>query len=194
MASVDRRVGKTVKSIRNALIAELKVTDPENITVSNLCRSADIGRGTFYTHYDGVHDVLQEIEDVFTQNIRDLCFEYFDAAEYREKVSVFSKMLEYVKQNEDTFYVFLYHPGSAFSERIEKQIYELFYYHDLKYRPGVDEVSVRFGVTAAICAAMGVIRSWFAGKMTEDVNSVAAAVAEYTGSIIERSSTTGGVI
>lgn len=61
--SKDPRVRKTKKSIRNALyqmVIEKKYSD---ISVTELSRRAEIGRKTFYLHYDSIESVFNEIRD-----------------------------------------------------------------------------------------------------------------------------------
>ena len=60
---VDRRVIKTKKAIRSAfphLAAEKNISD---ITVKDIAERADINRKTFYNYYDGVYQVIDEIEN-----------------------------------------------------------------------------------------------------------------------------------
>lgn len=59
----DKRCKKTKKAIKNAFIAKLAEKSYDSITVSEIAELADINRKTFYTHYEGVFDVLEEIED-----------------------------------------------------------------------------------------------------------------------------------
>ena len=59
----DRRVIKTKKSIQSTLVSMMKERSYQDISVSNLCRNADIGRGTFYLHYNDIYEVIQELED-----------------------------------------------------------------------------------------------------------------------------------
>ena len=47
----DRRVNRTKRQIKKALINLLSKKDLSRITVSEITELADIGRGTFYTHY-----------------------------------------------------------------------------------------------------------------------------------------------
>ena len=59
----DRRVIKTKKAIRSAfshLAAEKNISD---ITVKDIAERADINRKTFYNYYDGVYQVIDEIEN-----------------------------------------------------------------------------------------------------------------------------------
>lgn len=59
----NRRVQFTLRTLREAMI-DLIVQKPLNsITVTDLCAKADINRSTFYLHYRGVHELLEEIED-----------------------------------------------------------------------------------------------------------------------------------
>ena len=47
----DRRVNRTKRQIKKALINLLSKKALSRITVSEITELADIGRGTFYTHY-----------------------------------------------------------------------------------------------------------------------------------------------
>lgn len=59
--SEDRRTKYTRKVIRDALIELLKTMSYPKISVTKLCRVAEINRGTFYIHYYDVDDVLDDI-------------------------------------------------------------------------------------------------------------------------------------
>lgn len=59
--SSDRRTQYTRRTIREAFIELLKSKPYSKITVTELCRLADINRGTFYLHYYDVEDVLDDI-------------------------------------------------------------------------------------------------------------------------------------
>ena len=57
----DRRVGKTQKSIRDALINLTAEKDVSQITIKELAERADINRKTFYMHYSSIDDILDKI-------------------------------------------------------------------------------------------------------------------------------------
>lgn len=60
----DRRYAYTHNVIKDAMLELLQTNDFNQITVSSLSRQAQVGRATFYTHYDNLTDVLEElIED-----------------------------------------------------------------------------------------------------------------------------------
>ena len=67
---MDRRVRRTKKRLREALLGLLCTKSVEDITVSELAIKADINRGTFYTHYRDAEDLLANIENDFLKSSR----------------------------------------------------------------------------------------------------------------------------
>ena len=59
----DRRVVKTKKAIRNAFAELLMQKELHEITIKDIAETADINRKTFYAHYAGVYQVVDEIEN-----------------------------------------------------------------------------------------------------------------------------------
>lgn len=60
---VDQRVRITKNMLKSALIQLLKEKPLPSVTVKELCASAQINRGTFYTHYYDIYQLMEEIED-----------------------------------------------------------------------------------------------------------------------------------
>ncbi|MCR5666903.1 MAG: TetR/AcrR family transcriptional regulator [Eubacterium sp.] len=70
--SVDKRAVRSRNMIKTTFIELMQVEEYENITVTNVCSDAQISRSTFYQHYRGVAEVLDEVlYDVF-QRVRGL--------------------------------------------------------------------------------------------------------------------------
>lgn len=59
----DRRTRYTRRVIKDTLLRLLSAKEFPQITVTELCRLADINRGTFYLHYYDTADVLDDILD-----------------------------------------------------------------------------------------------------------------------------------
>ena len=59
--STDRRARYTQEAIRRSLLALMKQKNFRRITVTEVCRAAEINRGTFYLHYVDLDDVLDEL-------------------------------------------------------------------------------------------------------------------------------------
>ena len=51
VGSIDRRVARTRSLLQQALFSLTAEKGYTAITVEDICREADVGRSTFYTHY-----------------------------------------------------------------------------------------------------------------------------------------------
>ena len=60
----DRRIAKTKSALREAFVTLLKTKPLNDITVAELCRTANIDRRTFYNHYNNVNEIIDEIDGI----------------------------------------------------------------------------------------------------------------------------------
>ena len=63
MHDTDRRVIYTKKILRSSLMKLLQEKPIGRISVTELCNTAGVNRGTFYSHYRQPEDVMHQIED-----------------------------------------------------------------------------------------------------------------------------------
>lgn len=59
----DRRARYTRNAVKDALLALLEKNHFDSISVAAVCREADVGRSTFYSHFDTLMDVIDELAD-----------------------------------------------------------------------------------------------------------------------------------
>lgn len=59
----DRRVQYTKKTLRDALFSLLNEKELSQISISELCKLADVNRNSFYRHYTIPLDILLELEE-----------------------------------------------------------------------------------------------------------------------------------
>lgn len=65
---IDRRTLYTQSVIKEAFLRVKQMKSYNAITVAELCREAEISRGTFYRHYSNISTVLDElIEEMFSE-------------------------------------------------------------------------------------------------------------------------------
>jgi AcrR family transcriptional regulator len=57
----DRRVRKTKDALGRALMGLLRKTPWDEITILMICDRADVARSSFYAHYDGKIDLLDDV-------------------------------------------------------------------------------------------------------------------------------------
>lgn len=59
----DRRVTQTRRVLKCSLLKLLMEKPIQRITVTDVCRRADVNRGTFYAHYLNPEDLLSQIQE-----------------------------------------------------------------------------------------------------------------------------------
>ncbi|MGL4739021.1 MAG: TetR/AcrR family transcriptional regulator [Cellulosilyticaceae bacterium] len=94
----NRRTLYTKKIIRESLISLLQTHEIHQVTVTDICKQADINRGTFYAHYKDAFDLLQSIEDELFAQITQYILET-PASAYNNVLLI--KVLELIVENSD---------------------------------------------------------------------------------------------
>ena len=72
---MDRRVARTKKNIYMAFFRLVQTKAIDDITVSELARTADIDRKTFYLHYQTVQDVFVEFKQMIYDSLLEILSE-----------------------------------------------------------------------------------------------------------------------
>ncbi|SEN85935.1 DNA-binding transcriptional regulator, AcrR family [Mesobacillus persicus] len=70
---IDRRILKSKKALKDAIISLMQQKDFKEVTISDIVRLADLNRGTFYKHYQYKEDLL---DDIIDEVITDLIASY----------------------------------------------------------------------------------------------------------------------
>ncbi|CAM3186377.1 TetR/AcrR family transcriptional regulator [Lactiplantibacillus plajomi] len=65
----NRRSQMTKRLIQDSLIRLLQKQTIDEITVTAVCKAADINRGTFYAHYEDVKDCMEKMEEDATTEL-----------------------------------------------------------------------------------------------------------------------------
>ena len=70
MERENQRIALTKRLLKDSMLQLLKEKELDKISVSELCKSAQINRATFYRHYAIPKDVLAEIQNDFIDRMR----------------------------------------------------------------------------------------------------------------------------
>lgn len=97
----NQRVKITKKIIRETLVDMIGEMSINKITVSSLCKRAEINRSTFYNYYDDIYDLLKKIEDeIFTEIKEDVEKHELDGS---RSFTDAQHMLEKIKENKKLY-------------------------------------------------------------------------------------------
>lgn len=88
----------TKRLITEAMLDLLKTKTMQDITVRELCDAAGVNRTTFYNHYNGVYEVMGEIEENF---LTELAGKNDDSNEPLDLEQHIERLCERLKNNSD---------------------------------------------------------------------------------------------
>lgn len=93
----SKKTRRLIKKVFAEMLSEKK--ELGKISVSELCKRADISRGTFYAHYDDIYGVAEDYEneliDTFFDNVRLL---------EAENISQFiDSIFEFIRKNDENY-------------------------------------------------------------------------------------------
>ncbi len=88
----DRRIRKTRQRLQAALLLLMKEEPLSQITMREVCRRADVGRSTPYSHFRDVEDILDQLEATFFQALTELLDAYPAHQEAAEKADWFVRL------------------------------------------------------------------------------------------------------
>ena len=83
---LDRRTKYSMEAIRNALFALLEEKELSAVTVTDVCRLADVNRGTFYRYFKDVPDLFSHIEDEFIASFQEVLLSVDDMTSYYRSI------------------------------------------------------------------------------------------------------------
>lgn len=175
----DRRVLKTKKAIRKAVVELLKEEGMtvEAVTVTALCQAADVNRKTFYTYYYSVLDVVKEIEDAIVEAFR-RDMENFDfSRDMKNPTVMFRSLTELIEADKDfyTAVIRLYSSIDLFPKikSILKDKVMEYYCCNLKRDP----IAVSRIADFVIGGTIDAYRGWYTGDESADLETLSDDIA-----------------
>ncbi len=121
--SSNRKVRYTRKVLRDSLV-ELLITKPiSRITITELCKKADINRTTFYAHYKDQFDLLNQVEEETLSSFEDILRKHEDKRGRRELLQLTEEIVSFMADNGNSIQVLLSENGDI---RFQKKLFNRF--------------------------------------------------------------------
>nr|WP_080980082.1 TetR/AcrR family transcriptional regulator [Streptococcus pseudopneumoniae] len=115
MTAQDRRITKTRKAIYAAFLQLLNQKNFETITVQEIIDLADIGRSTFYSHYESKELLLDEL-------CRYLFHHLFEREENISTEAYLAHIFSHFKKNQDHVTSLLFSKNDYFLRQLQKEL------------------------------------------------------------------------
>jgi AcrR family transcriptional regulator len=90
------------EKIENAFLSLLEIHKYDDITISQICKRANINRSTFYCHYTDINDLIIKVEKKFAQETAGI-FNFGERRSHEAMVEMFT----FVKENKHFYNAFL---------------------------------------------------------------------------------------
>lgn len=173
----DRRVRYTKHILRESLLELMKTKNIDKITVTDICKQADINRGTFYAHYRDPYDLLHHIEDELYREIEQaLDFADREGGSSRN-YTVILEIFRRIAAHSALCEILLgKHGDMTFLRKIIDDTQERFNGVWLKQTGNHDDHLYAYMYTFIANGSVGLIQRWIAGGMRESPEEVAAIV------------------
>ncbi|WP_404459604.1 TetR/AcrR family transcriptional regulator [Oceanobacillus kapialis] len=167
MVQHDRRIDKTQRALKAALIKLMEEKDIRQITVTEIVKEADVNRGTFYKHYEVKEDLLEAtIQDVIESLIQAYRYPYLSKEAFTmEDLSASKiKLFEHVATYSDFYRVIMLHPEvlPGFQNRLCDVLKKLSL-QDLAFLQKTHNVDVDLQASYQSHALFGMIFEWVKG-------------------------------
>jgi len=177
---LDRRIAYTKMVLKQSLVKLLKDKPLSRITIKELCQSADINRGTFYSHYNDQFDLLHQMEqEVLNELIGKLSTYSFKENE-SESLQVLNNIFEYIANNNELCMVLLGNNGNMdFQKKIIKIVQKQFIkeWTDNNY---IDKDMIEYLFIFVATGSIGVIQEWLIGGTKKSPHEMAEIIVKLT--------------
>lgn len=181
--SDNRRVRMTKKMIKDAYLELLETNPSEKISVTDICKVADVNRSTFYMYYEDTVILRQDIENDVLEQIPVLSGIPETITSDKEFVDVLEKFFSYIQENHRMFRILILQSDNrAFNRRLIETVLE-------KYRTEVETLNnpllAKYEYVFITSGVIGLLGSWIednfpinAKKFSQIVLQMALMAAE----------------
>lgn len=165
--ATDRRTKYTKSVIREALFDLLKEKPLAKVTVTDICKLADINRSTFYSYYEDVNSLMSQIQnDVFEDILASLTTDNW-----------FDDLLHLVDTNKDLFSILI---GPHGDTSFIRQLIYLGYDNSLRVwaglYPDASAVDMDYAYAYVSYGLMGILENWVASDYALSIDEVGRIV------------------
>ena len=168
----NRRVKMTKKMLKNTLIDLLDEKPLEKITVTEICKNADVNRSTFYAYYEDISALMLDIENEVLEHVTVYADNFNDYTD-KKMLEVFEEFFDYVKDNAKIFRVLIVqHDNSNFNRRMLDNIME-------KYKMSLEcneEFPAKYTYIYSVSGVIGIMGEWISSDFAISSKQLAKMV------------------
>lgn len=179
--NVDRRIRKTKRQLRIALMELMAEKNVKSISVRELAERADINRGTFYIHYKDVADLLQQLEDEMAERLIQVCkSNAFHDSKQHVSLPYLRNLYDFILENADLCNVLLGINGDhAYNERICGILRDYFLYDFLSMFYPDDKARLDYFCSFIVAGNLNLALTWLRNGAKETPEEMAKLAGDF---------------
>jgi len=162
----NRRTLYSKKVIIEAFLLLLQEKNLNKITVTDICKEADINRGTFYSYYNDPFDLMRSIEDEMIEKMMSTIY-------ISGEQNILNELLKLILINKDLCkIIFNEKNGSRVLNTVLNSAHDIAILEIKKQLPNANETHLEYFFTYSTGGIIEVIRKWINDDMkipTEEV-------------------------
>jgi AcrR family transcriptional regulator len=177
----DIRVRYTRKVLKDSLLELMKARAVAGIGIKEICALAEVSRSTFYTYYEDVHHLLEEIEEEVVAYFEDKV-DKIPIKHSRREFEAIIQMLQYIADNSNSLRILLSENGDP---GFQKQFFQRFILkarkilHDISEDPGETYIHEGYSVFV-VHGAIGLMQYWLKNNMHIPIPTLAKMLVKLT--------------
>ncbi|KOO51465.1 TetR/AcrR family transcriptional regulator [Viridibacillus arvi] len=162
----NRRTLYSKKVIIEAFLLLLQEKNLNKITVTDICKEADINRGTFYSYYNDPFDLMRSIEEEMIEKM-------MSAINITEEQNILNELLKLILINKELCKIIFNEKNSSHVlNTILNSVHDITIAEIKKHLPNADETHLEYFFTYSTGGIIEAIRKWINDDMkipTEEV-------------------------
>lgn len=177
---MDRRIRKTKKQLKDALLELMKEKSIRDISVKELTENADVNRGTFYLHYKDIFALVECLEQEMFEEF-DIILNSRDGEEYDFSltISILIDMFKFIAENAQMCIAFFGPNGDiGFMDRIKALIKERCLKDWMSYYTNADPKTFDYYYAFIVSGCVELLMKWLNSGMHESPENMASMAGQ----------------
>ncbi|MGM9909202.1 MAG: TetR/AcrR family transcriptional regulator [Limosilactobacillus vaginalis] len=172
----DRRVNRTKRQIKKALINLLSKKALSRITVSEITELADIGQGTFYTHYQDIYDLYHSLINELAKDLLDIFSRYYSqATKDNNFIPLFQALSDYISTQQDILTMLASKQNSELTISYLQDRFK----HELVNYDNSNGLEQIIGNIYGVAGIFGIFIDWLQGKIKASPEELGEAIGKF---------------
>lgn len=179
----DRRSLYTQMVIKTELLKILARKPLNQVTVAELCKAAEINRGTFYTHYYDVFDAYENIENEFFEEVVDKLSEF---KIYAWDSTFYNQLMLFISQNTDFMTVIIADIGTnSLLKKIIAYVRAKYVAEFSERYPHIEMSILETVFTYTLNGSIALLTDWIRQGQQQPYTSIAHNIASLSNSVLK---------